>query len=245
MPFGRKRRLDRSARERGVAPDVEDRHRDDERPATTGPYDVGDAVDDDLERVDFGAMQIPKTPGTDLRVSLDAKGRVVSVSVHRDGSAMQIGAYAAPRDGSIWPDLWPELARSIGSQGGAAAEAEGPFGPEVHAQLAAAPEAASSAGTAAKAARAASANRRPARFVGVDGPRWFVRAVLTGPAATDEDAAEPLLETLREVIVVRGSDPRPVREPLTLKLPAELAEQFGQIADADADKPPPAPTITI
>lgn len=245
MPFGRKRRLDRSVRERGVAPDVEDRHHDDEREATTGPFDVGDAVEDDLERVDFGAMLIPKTAGSDLRVSLDGKGRVVSVSVHRDGSAMQIGAYAAPRDGQVWKDLLPELSSTISSQGGAAAEGEGPFGPEIHAQLAAAPEAASSAGTAAKAARAASANRRPARFIGVDGPRWFLRAMITGPAAADEDLAAPLLEALREVVVVRGSDPRPVREPLPLTLPPELAEQMGQVVDSAADKPPPAPTITI
>lgn len=236
MPFGRKRRLDRSARERGVAPEVEDRHRDDEREATTGPYDVNDAVEDDLDRVDFGALQIPKTAGNDLRVSLDAKGRVVSVSVHRGGSAMQIGAYAAPRDGSVWADLWPELAQSISSQGGRASQTDGPFGPELAAEL---------APPRTEGKDSAKAARRPARFVGVDGPRWFVRAVLTGPAATDEDAAEPLLETLRQVIVERGSDPRPVREPLTLKLPAELAEQFGQVVDADADKPPPAPTITI
>jgi len=236
MPFGRKRRLDRSARERGVAPDVEDRHSDDEREVTTGPFDVQDAAEDGLERVDFGAMLIPKAAGNDLRVSLDSKGRVVSVSVHRDGSAMQIGAYAAPRDGAIWPDLRPELARSISSQGGRARETAGPFGPELATELAA-PR------TGAK--EPAKTHRRPARFVGADGPRWFVRAVLTGPAATDEDAAEPLLETLRHVIVVRGTDPRPVREPLPLKLPAELAEQFGHVVDADVDKPPPAPTITI
>ncbi len=242
MPFGRKRRLDRSARERGVAPEVEDRHHDDEREATTGPYDVGDAVDDGLERVDFGALQIPKTTGNDLRVSLDTKGRVVSVSVHRAGSAMQVGAYAAPRDGSIWTDLWPELAQTISSQGGRASQTDGPFGPELAAELAPTRTTGASSAGGKDGEKPA---RRPARFVGVDGPRWFLRAVLTGPAATDEAAAQPLLETLRRVIVVRGSDPRPVREPLTLKLPAELAEQFGQLVDGDVDKPPPAPSITI
>jgi len=241
MPFGRKRRLDRSARERGVAPEVEDRHHDDEREPTTGPYDIGDAVEDELERVDFGAMQIPKTAGNDLRVSLDAKGRVISVSVHRDGSAMQLGAYAAPRDGMVWADLWPELAESINLQGGQASQTKGPFGPELAAELAAA----RTSGKEVAKDSSGKPGRRPARFVGIDGPRWFVRAVLTGPAATDADAAEPLLETLRAVIVVRGSDPRPVREPLALKLPAELAEQFGQVVDPDADKPPPPPTMTI
>ncbi len=236
MPFGRRRRLDRSVRERGVAPEVEDRHSDDERVVTTGPFDVEDAIEDDLERVDFGAMLIPKSVGNDLRVSLDSLGRVVSVSVFRDGSAMQIGVYAAPRDGSIWTDLRPELVQSISSQGGRASETDGPFGPELSTELAP-PRTGSKDG--------GKAPRRPARFLGIDGPRWFVRAVLTGPAATDEDVAGPLLDTLREVIVVRGSDPMPVREPLPLKLPAELAEQFGQAVDADVDKPPPPPTFTI
>lgn len=236
MPFGRKRRLDRSVRERGVAPEVEDRHSDDERVVTTGPFDIEDAVDDDRERVDFGAMRIPKVPGNDLRVSLDSKGGIVSVSVNRGESAMQIGAYASPRDGAIWPDLRPELAQSISGQGGRAHEAEGPFGPELVTELAA-------SRTGAK--DNAKAPRRPARFIGVDGPRWFVRAVLTGPAATDETDAEPLLDTLREIIVVRGNDPKPVRESLPLKLPPELAEQFGQAVSSDADKAPPPPTFTI
>jgi len=236
MPFGRKRRLDRSVRERGVAPEVEERHRDDDRDVTTGPFDVGDVSEDDVERIDFGAMQIPKRAGNDLRVSLDDKGRVVAVSVHRGGSAMQVGAYAAPRDGSVWPDLRPELATSIKSQGGRARESEGPFGPELAAELA-------PPRTGGK--EAVKGTSRAARFVGVDGPRWFVRAVLTGPAAIDETAAEPLLATLRDVIVVRGSEPKPVREPLPLKLPVELAEQFGQVVEPDADKPPPPPSITI
>ncbi len=236
MPFGRKRRLDRSVRERGVAPEIEDRHVDDEREPTTGPFDVADAPEDDLERVDFGAMLIPKTAGSDLRVSLDSKGRVVSVSVVRGDSAMQVGAYAAPRDSAIWPDLRPELAKSISSQGGRATETGGPFGPELSSELAPPRTGSKDGGKGA---------RRPARFLGVDGPRWFVRAVLTGPAANDEEAAEELLQTLREVIVVRGTDPKPVREPLPLKLPPEMAEQLGQQLDGDADAPPPLPTFTI
>ncbi len=236
MPFGRKRRLDRSVRERGVAPEVEGRHVDDEREPTTGPFDVADAADDDLERADFGAMLIPKTAGNDLRVSLDAKGRVVSVSVVNGDSAMQIGVYAAPRDAAIWPDLRPELAKSISSQGGRASESEGLFGPELNAELAPPRTGGKDSGKGP---------RRPARFLGVDGPRWFLRAVLTGPAARDEDAAAELLEALRGVIVVRGSEPRPVREALPLKLPADMAEQLGQQVEGDAEEAPSLPTFTI
>ena len=44
----------------------------------------------------------------------------------------------------------------------------------------------------------------PARFVGVDGPRWFLRAVFSGRAAIDEEAAQPLIEVVRGTVVVRG-----------------------------------------
>lgn len=243
MPFGRRRRLDRSVRERGVAPEVEIRHRNEDRDPTEGPFDEHDVPDDGVERVDFGAVLLPKIPGQDIRVGLDGKGRLMSVTIHRDGSAMQIGVFAAPRAGSVWEDLRPELSNTITGQGGAARDEDGPFGPELHAELAAAKDSAGSAAGAAKAARTASANRRPARFIGVDGPRWFLRAVITGAAASDEAVAEPLIEALRQVVVVRGAEPKPVREPLGLTLPAELAEKLGTTAEP-VDKPS-APTITI
>ena len=60
----------------------------------------------------------------------------------------------------------------------------------------------------------------PARFIGVDGPRWFLRAMLVGPVAADAAKARAFEEALRGVIVVRGNDPLPVREPVPLQLPS-------------------------
>lgn len=60
----------------------------------------------------------------------------------------------------------------------------------------------------------------PATF-GVDGPRWFLRGVLSGRAAIDDDAAAPLLEVLRAAVVVRGTEPMAPRELLPLALPRE------------------------
>ncbi|MFW6187659.1 MAG: DUF3710 domain-containing protein, partial [Actinomycetota bacterium] len=57
---------------------------------------------------------------------------------------------------------------------------------------------------------------RLARFVGVDGPRWFVRAVFTGTAA---ESAAALDEVVRELVVVRGDRPMPPRELLPLTVP--------------------------
>jgi hypothetical protein len=70
--------------------------------------------------------------------------------------------------------------------------------------------------------------RRPARFLGVDGPRWFLRAMITGPAAADPEAAAVLEDVFRDIIVVRGHEPMPVREQLPLALPPQAAAQVAQ-----------------
>jgi hypothetical protein len=66
---------------------------------------------------------------------------------------------------------------------------------------------------------------RAARFMGVDGPRWFLRGVLGGEAALDRDAAAGLEELFRRVVVVRGDNPMPPRELLQLRLPKDAAAQ--------------------
>jgi hypothetical protein len=63
------------------------------------------------------------------------------------------------------------------------------------------------------------------RFVGIDGPRWMVRAVYQGPAATDPAAAGPLDQALHGLVVDRGAAAMPVREPLPLRLPRDVAEK--------------------
>ena len=61
----------------------------------------------------------------------------------------------------------------------------------------------------------------PAVFVGVDGPRWFLRGVLSGRAAIDEASAAPLLDIFRAAVVVRGTEPMAPRELLPLTLPRD------------------------
>jgi hypothetical protein len=55
--------------------------------------------------------------------------------------------------------------------------------------------------------------------IGVDGPRWLLRATVLGRAAVEPDAALPMEETLRNAIVVRGDEPMAVRESLPLRMP--------------------------
>ncbi|MCK9894134.1 DUF3710 domain-containing protein, partial [Frankia sp. AgB32] len=81
----------------------------------------------------------------------------------------------------------------------------------------------------------------PARIVGVDGPRWFLCAIFTGPAAADPAAAPALEELLAATAVVRGTDPMPVREPIPLIVPDRPGEP---IIDVPAQRAAPR-TVTV
>ena len=79
------------------------------------------------------------------------------------------------------------------------------------------------------------------RFVGVDGPRWMVRALYQGPAAADPSREGALGEVLTGLVVVRDGEARPVREALPLRLPKEMTEQAAAAQEAQAaGQPAPA-----
>ena len=57
------------------------------------------------------------------------------------------------------------------------------------------------------------------RFVGVDGPRWFLRGVISGQGAVQPQAAGVLEHIFRDTVIVRGEGPMAPRDPIVLKLP--------------------------
>ncbi|MDQ1556274.1 MAG: hypothetical protein QOI02_1276, partial [Actinomycetota bacterium] len=66
---------------------------------------------------------------------------------------------------------------------------------------------------------------RLARFVGVDGPRWFLRGVISGEGALNNaEAAAQIEEVFRSVVVVRGNTPMPPRDLIPLQLPATATD---------------------
>ena len=64
------------------------------------------------------------------------------------------------------------------------------------------------------------AGKRLARFVGVDGPRWFLRGVIGGAATVDVEAAAKVEDLFRSIVVVRGGTPMPPRDLIPLRMPA-------------------------
>lgn len=180
---------------------------------TTGPYDADDVpTDDGIIRVDLGGLLVPVGPDVELRVDMAPEGPVVAATLVAGGSAMQVNAFAAPKTAGIWAEVRDEIAQSIRAGGGSAEEAEGPFGTELRARV---PSEVPGQGRVLQ----------PARFVGVDGPRWFLRGLFSGPAATDPVQATALEGLFRQIVVVRGKDAMAPRDQLPLQLPKEVAEQ--------------------
>jgi hypothetical protein len=237
MAFGKRRnRIDRSLRERGVPPEPQVRERD--VTETTGPWDVADAPDDGIQRLDLGALRLPARPGMELRVDLNPQQQVIGATLRAGDSLLQIAAFAAPRAAGIWDEVREEIAKTASGQGASLREVEGPFGVELAGTVLAAPPAQPGQAPPEPV-------RRPARFLGVDGPRWFLRGTISGSAASSPEAAAALEDAFRAVVVVRGTEPMPVREALPLSLPPETAARIAQQQEAaraagSAPQPPGA-----
>lgn len=184
-----------------------------------GPFDAGEQPPE-ADRLDLGSLQVPPVEGLQLQLELDeATGSVTAVRLLLGGSSAQLQAFAAPRRTALWPQITAEITNSVHDQSGSVEVVDGPFGPALLARI--------------------PASAPPLRFLGVDGPRWLLRAVLSGPAATDAAAAAPLIGLVKGTVVVRGADARAPRELLPLRLPdvepapAEPADGTGGAAPLD------------
>jgi hypothetical protein len=212
----REKRTDRSKIDATPPWDTKQREKPE---ATTGPYDVLDTPDDDVPRIDLGGLRVPATAGIDLRLDVDEAQRVMSATLVNGDGQLQLGVYAAPRNEGIWDDVRAEIRDSLMAQGGGGKERDGgPFGTELVGTL------------------KVDGAPTPVRFIGVDGPRWFLRGMFVGDVATQPAKAVPFERALRQVVVVRGTDPLPVREPVVLALPKEaLPAAAGEDGVAETD----------
>lgn len=178
------------------------------RRTQVGPFDAAE-ISPDQGGVDLGALRLDPPPGAELRLEVEADGqRVVAATLVSEGSSVQVHVFAAPRTSGVWDEVRGEIATSVAAQGGATQEVEVPggFGRELLVRMPATTPDGQEGFTLS-------------RFSGVDGPRWFLRAVFSGPAAVERAAAAPLEATVRSAVVVRGTDAMAPRELLALSLP--------------------------
>lgn len=187
---------------------------------SNGPYDSADAPEG--ERLDFGAIALTPPDDADLRLDVDEKTQVITgvtaVFGPESAGAVQIQVFAAPKTSGIWYGIRREIADALVAGGGTADEVDGVFGTELHCRM-------PGQGPDGRTTFA------PVRFIGVDGPRWFLRAVFSGTAALDDEMAARAMDVVRSVVVHRGGDARAPRELLELTLPPELLAQIQQNDD--------------
>ena len=135
-------------------------------------------------------------------------GAVTGANLVLGGSSLQVQAFAAPKSRGLWEDVRSSLRDSVVSQGGTAETRPGAFGPELITRL------------PVKRADGRT-GYRPARFLGVDGRRWFLRAILTGPALGDTEQARRFETLVSRLVVVRGTGAMAPQELIPLHLPGE------------------------
>ena len=202
--------------------------------AEGGPWDAGEPYPA-RERVDLGSLHVPVGPDHEIQlVMADQHG--AWVTVRHGESEVQVQAFAAARRGALWDDVRGEIADEVRRAGGESEERPGPFGVELMAQVPAELGQPAAGDAEGGAAEVGGEGFRLVRFVGVDGPRWFLRGLFSGPAAVGGVAASTLEEVLRDMVVVRGEHPVPPRDILELRLPPEAQKAFEEQQAAGAEE---------
>lgn len=176
--------------------------------ATEGPLDELEA-NPVRPYVDLGGIRILPRDGLHLRLEIEeGTKRVVAIGLDFAGSTLQVQPFAAPRSTGLWHEIRDQIRDQIGKQGGTTTLREGPFGAELLAEIPVA------------AGQGPGGVTRLARFIGVDGPRWFLRGVIAGEGAVNPEAVAQIEDLFRSIVVVRGATPMPPRDLIPLRMPA-------------------------
>lgn len=175
--------------------------------ATAGPLDISEVRSAD-QYVDFGSIRVPASDDLQLRLEVEEETkRIVAITLDSAESSLQIQAFAAPRHEGIWHDIRAQIASALVQQGAEVQEGIGTLGHEIASRQPILDEAGNLVG------------HKIARFIGVDGPRWFLRGVISGAALTDPIAAGRIETLFRKIVVNRGETPLPPRDLLPITVP--------------------------
>lgn len=178
-------------------------------PRAAGPWDASEVTldEDDDSRVDLGSLLVAPHEGLEVQLQVDEQtGEVAAVLLAGEEGAVELRAFAAPRNGDIWADVRRGMSGEVAQLGGTATESEGPFGPELSVSLMVELPDGQHA-------------QQVSKVLGIAGPRWLLRATLFGRPAVEYDEDGDVETALREVVVVRGSTPVPPGDALPLTMP--------------------------
>ncbi|MDF1603200.1 DUF3710 domain-containing protein [Nocardioides sp. YIM 152315] len=176
--------------------------------AATGPWDIDDVDDlDAVERVDLGSLVLTPIDGLEVRLQVDeSSDRVQSVLHAGPEGAVELRAFAAPRNGDLWDEVRPRIAAEYAQRGGTATEREGRYGTELDCQITVRTEDGRTA-------------TQPSRVIGINGPRWMLRATFLGRPAVEPETVGPWDTAVEATVVRRGAQAMPVGAELPLTMP--------------------------
>ena len=181
-----------------------------------GPWDVEDEnVPDYDEYLDMGSYYLPFLKGIELRVKANrATQQVLGTTITYGSSSVEIDAFAAPKTLGLWDDVRADLIEANKD----AKEVEGVFGTEL-----------------ALPVTVKGGRKVLTRIVGVDGPRWMLRGIFSGKAATDPEGeeAKALNQFFADIVVERGDDPLAPRDLIPMHPPVAPAERKAAKAAAE------------
>lgn len=180
-----------------------------------GPFSFEAVAQDGVPRVDLGSLLIPVTPEREIRLQLtEATQEVVAVQIVGPDGALEVRAFAAPRNGDLWGRARADILEESATRGAELDSREGRFGVELISEVV--------------VETAKGPGRVPARLIGVNGDRWLLRGSFIGGPATDPDLIDAWDETFASVVVRRGSHALPVGDPLPLTLPTQQMQPVHQ-----------------
>jgi len=188
-----------------------------------GPFDIDDFDDPStatLGRLDLGSVLIPMPEAGQVQVELSEMGIPSAVWVVTPNGRFTIAAYAAPKTSGLWREVATELADSLRKDVPKVSIEDGPWGREVVG--------------VSKAEQDQLAG--VVRFIGIDGYRWMIRCVVSGPQDKVVALAAEARDALADTVVRRGETPLPVRTPLQVQLPEPMAAQLRAAAEQAAQQ---------
>lgn len=178
------------------------------RSRARGPWDSSEVDVPEENRLHLGGLVIAGHDGLEVRLQVDeASGQVASVLLVAEDGAVELRAFAAPRNEDLWDDVRRQLAAETARRGGTATEVDGPYGPALAVRM---------TGQTPDGQTVT----QPSLVLGISGPRWLLRATMLGRPAGRYDPEGLLESALRDVVVVRGTTPMPPGEAIGLTMPA-------------------------
>ena len=172
-----------------------------------GPFDVSE-VSSVSQYIDFGSIRVPASENLQFRLEVEeATKRIVAITIDSGESSLQLQAFAAPKHEGLWHEIRSQIGQALLQQGAEVKEGIGTLGHEIASRQPISDDSGQIVG------------HKLARFVGVDGPRWFLRGIISGAALNDPIAAGEIENLFRHVVVNRGETPLPPRDLLPLTVP--------------------------